>query len=270
LILEYHVRELNHFQSGRYGHISLGSEVCVLELLYFNFTALLEQALHDKCEIRLLTPFIPDKHMEQTYELVKNICAIRQIKVTFNDTGLLHRCKCLIDSGLITPVIGRLLTRSLVDCPWADLLIQDESSALKESVYGYSMVHNSKWEILNAYNINEIEMNYHPVMDKSVSYFAEKGVSITTYENHLLSVGRICYQSRYVNKAVRECEHVCMQPLQINLQKRFIPSENVGDETAYQKYFSNCYVMGNAVYTQNDGSVYKGISYMICQAKNNI
>ncbi|MFR7597489.1 MAG: hypothetical protein ACLUVI_10330 [Acutalibacteraceae bacterium] len=77
--------------------------------------------------------------------------------MTFNDWGLLYKCWPLIEKQQIIPVLGRIITRSITDCPWHTKILEAEQRS-KEMALS-SFIHKSKLGILEKYKIKEIEVN---------------------------------------------------------------------------------------------------------------
>lgn len=198
--------------------VVIGSETCIYSALSHRWV---EDHMKDNTtSIRYLTPMIPEGYIEKTYIYIKNLCSDKRIKVTFNDYGLLYRCKELILSEAIIPVLGRVLTRSMIDCPWYHFILKNENDELKDATVGNTWNHESKWYILDDYHIREIEVNM--ILDNSYNYLKEKNIYITAHtENTLLSVSKTCFSARYRGVPIPECckQKLCDKKINMDLKK---------------------------------------------------
>lgn len=229
----------------------LGDEGCIYRALDERWSVLLEKGLEKGLTIRFLTPLVPNKHMEELVQRIRDYSEHTQLKVTFNDLGLLERCHDLIQKQRIYPVVGRILTRSFLDCPWHKDLLSNEDPNLVDEFVGYTYAHQAKWDILHQYGIKELEINYHD--QKHIEELHESGFSLTTYKSNLLiSIGRLCYSARWHGLQLPEChkDDRCRKKLQIELDKLWGKSKLMYEEpTPFMKSrFSQLYILGNAVY----------------------
>lgn len=231
--------------------IVIGDECCIHKILNFNWKDIVVQLEQSGYMIRFVTPFVPEKYMDDLYTLLFRLCKIKKFKVTFNDFGFLYKCRKLAESGKITPVMGRVITRSIIDCPWHENILAYEDLSLKNAVTGYSAIHNIKWEVFKQYGACEAELNF--AMTEATDYFKNKGVYITCYaDNLLVSIGRHCYSARWYGLDQKNCwnQPECQNKLSISLDKKWgkmklmYESANEEDKLLYEKL----YVVGNAVY----------------------
>lgn len=182
-------------------HVVLGSEGCIWEATSKKMMERIRIASSQGKSIRYLTPIIPDDSIEKIVDVIKSLPP--NSKVTFNDWGLFQRFQNDFFKGNgIIPVLGRILTRSLSDCPWSEEIIGAESEENKELLRLNNFVHTSKLEFLHKYNVQEIEVNQIDL--KSLLYLHSFGIKVTVYNSYyLLSVGRICFHAKLNNFSPR-------------------------------------------------------------------
>lgn len=227
----------------------LGDEGCIYRALQtLKFEALIHEIAPGLC-IRILTPFVPSNHMELLYQQIRKFSAHRKLKVTFNDYGFLYKCSELIEKDLIIPVLGRTLTQSLSDCTWTEELLSNE--VVGAALAGNKFFHKQKKDLLESYGINELELN----LNSRLSHFAELkslGYHLTVnIADKLMSVGRVCYFSKYYDLDVEACMHNphCTHNLEISLQQKWSRRGTLNAATDQQviDMFDDHYIQGNMV-----------------------
>ncbi len=233
--------------------IVLGDEGCVYRSLDSRWMEIAEESIRSGLTVRYLTPIVPDQYVDELYEYINKMTINSNIKVTFNDFGLLSKCRSLIEKKKITPVLGRILSRSVCECPWYKELLKYEDPELAAVLITNTFNHQIKKDILKEFNIKEIELN-----QQDLTFFngADKEeLKFTTYlPNRIVAVGRICYSARWYEMVLPDCREDirCRNKLDIQLnmmwgKKRLLyekPPENM------KNYYKNLYVMGNIVYEQ--------------------
>jgi hypothetical protein len=235
--------------------IVIGDEGCIYRTLIPNWLPWVDRANESGLTVRLETPPVPNNKVEELFSFIQKIAGKTNLKVTFNDFGMLYRCKELIEKTLIIPVVGRIITRSIMDCPWYDELLKHENPELTSAVTGGNFVHRSKWEILKRYNIHEIELNINYI--NNLERLRSSGLVLTgNLSNSLISVGRLCYSARWQGLMLPECcnDARCLRKLSIQLNQKWgklkliyeNPSEPVKDK------YRDLFVRGNAVYKEID------------------
>lgn len=235
--------------------IVIGNEGCIYRLIHNDILEMAKEAGKRKISVRLLTAFVPDKYMEQAYTQIEKLSNVCRLKVTFNDYGLLQRCKKLIECGSIIPVAGRILTRSIIDCPWYSKLLMHENEKLKDAIVGSNYYHSSKWDVIKKYGINELEIN--TIEDKYVDEIKKSGFDITYYaDNNIISVGRVCFAARWYELKLPKCSESskCQTKISIGLYKKWSKKIHMCEEAdiSIKKYYDHMYLQGNVVYRKLD------------------
>lgn len=235
-------------------NVVLGSELCPLKVVGFCQQKLVEVAIRQEKSIRFVTPITPQAYVNMLIEMIYDLPI--STKVTFNDFGLLFACRSIIKSGKIQAVLGRIITRSLIDCPWFDQIIKNEEKN-KDFLNLNNMTFDAKMDFLKEWNINEIEVNNCPT--ESLRYFHDNNILVAQYERYnLLSVSRTCFHMMMNQKSTAVChEHMhCGSTLKsvkmINYysNKLKLLKQCDGDE-----YFGHKAVVldGNALLIENTG-----------------
>ena len=183
-----------------------------------------------------------------------------QIKVVFNDTGLLYSLKKQILENKIIPVFGRILTKSIIDCQWYENIICDENNDVKNALSGNTFCHYAKMKVLEFYNIKEIEvnLNYVHFIQELKSY----GYLISArFDNFLISVGRCCYTAYWNNLSIHTCmtEPQCGKKIYIELEKKWSKRTKMFEYPIEEdkKYFANIFIQGTKVMSDISDNVYQ-------------
>lgn len=231
--------------------IVIGDEGCIYRSLDLRWISWVERALNRNVALRYLTPPVPNKNVEELFNYIVNLTTLTTPKVSFNDFGMLYRCQELIKRKKIIPVLGRIITRSILDCPWYKELLKNENPELITAITGSNFVHRSKWEVLRQFDIDEIELNI--TNNKDASHLKEMGFRLTYYKSNILvSVGRICYSARWQGLELPKCcnNHSCRTELIIEIDKKWGKQKLMFEdpvESVKEKY-QNLFVKGNIVF----------------------
>lgn len=231
--------------------VVLGDEGCVHKALHERWSILLKRAVEQGKEVRFITPMIPDKYCSSMYDYIKEMCSLTTLKVTFNDYGFLFMCKPLIQEKKIIPVIGRVLTRSMLDCAWHEKLLEGEEEEQAQILRKHSLLHSNKLDLLQEIGVQEVELNIESY--ESVKELQKQGIHCICYGNNsMISMGRICYAARWHHMNVPECVNskICFERLHFELEEMW-----GNEKLMYEKptptmkgYLDNSYIEGNTVY----------------------
>ncbi len=233
--------------------IVLGDEGCIYKAMDEGWMETADKALKNGLAVRYLTPVVPECYVDKLYQRIKIMSAEAIIKVTFNDYGLLSLCRPLIERGQIIPVLGRILSRSVCECPWHKELLKYEEPELAAVVAANTLKHQAKIDIFNTYNIQEFELNQQEVSE--LKKYGFDNIKLTTYQsNRIIAVGRICYSARWYEMVLPECikDRRCSNKLYIKLDKMWGKKRLMYEEPPeYMKgYYNKLYVTGNIVYEE--------------------
>lgn len=226
--------------------VVVGSEYCIYPCL---------RCEQDAASIsRFLTPIVEESYMDSIYKKILKLCNNKNLKVSFNDWGLLYKCKSLINKGNVIPVIGRILSRSILDCPWYENIFQSEND--KKLLAGLNIDHEAKLSFLKSIGVNEIEINFQiSEFVKNVS----KEILVTTYlSNRLISVSRNCFSRDLFQDNSTKCDDMfCDNRIDFTLEKKLSRKKQLYEEATEvdKAYFDNMFIQGKAVYKKENLSL---------------
>lgn len=231
--------------------IVVGDEGCIYKVLDCRVKEIINVAVKNEMDIRLLTPFVPNKYVDTLFQRISEFAQLKKLKVVFNDYGMLHKCLDLIREGRIEPVLGRILTRSILDCPWSEDLLQNEEDSVAEGLLEFNFKHEEKWSVMEELQIREIELNV-PAIQKEIDFHIPN-VKITLHmENAIVSVGRVCFVARHAKIALPQCieSGVCDRKLYFELLYKWKKntSSYLEPEVEQKEIFQNMFLKGNIVY----------------------
>jgi hypothetical protein len=200
-------------------------------------------------ELRFLTPIVPDACFGRLFDCLEELGGIRPFKVTFNDYGLLHRCRHRIKQGRILPVAGRILTRSSLDCAWRDDLFNGGADDKRDMILRYNMQNGMKNIFFGQFAIQELEVNYYPGhFDRLL---ADQPLALYVHQNqNLLSVGRACFYARMERHPVQGCleEPACKQSKHIAMKSLWSKKDARYRDDLTGRFPKRAYLRGNAVF----------------------
>lgn len=233
--------------------IVIGDEGCIYRALDPRWVPWVEQAEKRSQTVRYVTPPVPNKYTEELFQYIIKLAVISKIKVTFNDYGMLYCCKELIEKERIIPVLGRIITRSITDCPWNKELMRYEEPKLAMAVTGNNLAHLSKWEVFRKFCIREVELNMLHSLNKM--QLDGGNLILTGYNsNALVSVGRVCFSARWQGLELPHCRNdvKCHKKLAIEINKKWGKMKLMYEEPSEQvkQKYQDLYVRGNIVYKQ--------------------
>lgn len=235
-------------------NVVLGSELCPLRAVGLYQKKLVEAAVYQKKNIRFVTPITPQSYVDMIMEIIYDLPVAT--KVTFNDFGILFACKSIIKCGKIRPVLGRIITRSLIDCPWFEKIINNEEEN-EDLLNLNNMTFDAKIDFLKEWNINEIEVNNCP--PESLRYFHDNNILVAQYERYnLLSVSRTCFHMLMKQKSTAVCnEHMhCGSTLKsVKMTNYYSNKLKLLKQCDGDEYFGQKAVVldGNALLIENTG-----------------
>ena len=232
--------------------VVIGHEGCIYRALDRNNLVIADFCARNNIQIRFVTPIIPESFMETALSFIKELVDIAEaviLKITFNDLGLFH--SCLPFSDHFIPVLGRIISRSLIDCPWYNRLISNETSDVQQALMGYTFFHESKKQMFLLHGVQEVEVNVAPF--QYLRELVEQNIEITVYsDNKLISTSRVCYSSMLLGHSVNKgCKSfVCADIVPISLDKiwdktsrmRMIPPLEV------KELYRDLYIQGTQVF----------------------
>ncbi len=273
MITERYIRNIEQLEQDEWNRgIVVGDEGCIYSAISKQIEQIIKFAQNNNLSVRYVTPFIPEKYMSQIYNRIEEFTKSNQVKVVFNDYGFLYRCKSLIENKRIIPVLGRILTRSIIDCPWADKLLSNEFKEYSDIILGLNFNHDSKLEFLKKCHIEEIEVNIPK--ENYNNEFEIPGIKLTAYrDNAIISMGRVCFQARFEKKKIYDCkqEKLCDKELIVTLNKRVGEKKVIGRNLNKELCddMGQMYVRGNVVYkkvTEEDYTKVKDWLYCLIES----
>lgn len=248
--------------------IVVGDEGCYACAFNENTKAIIQKAIRKGIYIRYVTPILTEACVDIARNNIINIANQVNLKVVFNDYGFLYLLRDYIDAGKIIPVLGRVLAKSLIDCPWYDKIICNEDKEINRAILGSTLYHESKIRLLNDLGISEVEINHYS--DSYLSELKQIGLNITTYENNrLITIGRSCYWAIWNAGDIKKCNLFpqCDNEIFITLEKKWSKKNKmyIASNVADKLLYDNLYVLGNKVYQRIINTVNTSmVDYLIC------
>ena len=234
--------------------ISIGNEGCIIPFLHIekcwdNFLKLTELPKR----VKVVLPRIAQDNLTITINLMKKIWSLqRNVEVVLNDWGIVFFCvQHLCD---IKIHIGRQLCRSLLDCPWKNEIINNETNSVQRIISSHPYNDISRLNRLKHIGIYGIEFNAIPYFDESNAFKMAQIETSIDGKTYLLTCGKNCLTKRIIDN--RDCLEICDSHLDILPMGKWLGYFD--NDKAYSEYeaglLKGLRVKGKSVLLpQNDG-----------------
>ena len=174
-----------------YQSFSIGSDTCIIK--FFKLTE--DQELLDflrarKAEgkqIKIVTPFVPEKHLDKMKKVLKNMLQSDLFKdsvVVVNDLGMMQYIHSI--SKTTGVCIGRILLYSVDTVPWGELISRSETEEVQKIVHQISLYDNIKMEFYKEFNVTEIEVNLTEGCVESLKAIQKNGFKVNVHHRDIL------------------------------------------------------------------------------------
>ena len=191
--------------------VGLGSEYC--SILIQN-TEKLDKAVSEinnaGLKPLLVTPCIHALEFDKVSELiVRFIRKNPNADIVFNDWGMLSY---IAENAFNPPEshwwIGRLISRTMADWPWFDIITRFESEEVIKKLANNSICHDEVFRIIKNFKISGIEMNSNKYNAESIDKAKKQNLYVKTHLNKkLLAAGRSCIYM--TDKLESSCNQLC-------------------------------------------------------------
>jgi len=193
--------------------ISFGSESCTIPFHDINnhweaFLNLFDLGIR----LKIVTPRISQSELSDTINLLHKIIALRRpIDIVLNDWGILQFC--FQNKDYFNIHVGRQLCRSLLDCPWHQEILNNESNEVGEIIASHPFSNMEKIKALHMQGVKGLELNalFRRFNLQSIIVL-DLEISVHS-ETYLLTCGRTCLSKRIVPG--KECRNRCEEILQL-------------------------------------------------------
>lgn len=194
---------------------SIGHESCIIKFFKVIQNPILlkfvERQKNAGKQIRIITPFIPEKHLDKIKAVIKKICneqCFQNSVIIINDFGLMNYIHRIDESRQMC--LGRNLLACFDYAPWGHKIYESENLSIQKVIAQVSFYDEEKMDFFKQYNITEIEANLTEATIESLKEIQKAGFKINVNQSSFLyGLQRSCYIKRYSpNQACSgmECE----------------------------------------------------------------
>lgn len=242
-------------------YISIGDEGCVYRLPNKSeIKHQLEQIFGMGIKARFVTPKAGEREINVISNAVRTVAEFgKEVDLIINDLGVLQICrKMKLEYPNINIILGRLMTRSIIDCPWGELAIRNESSEIKEDFKRHSYDQKEKIELMHQVGVKGIEVNSIKGIADSITRIMENNIDVSVhFDRRLLTVGRNCITARYYSVKFPHCKAVCGKEFNIEWDGLWLsPLQNdIAVEDIHKKMLEGAIVIGNRVLAPGNSSI---------------
>ncbi len=216
---EMRIDQLNFNTTASYDNISafsIGHESCIIKFFkVIQNPILLEFVERQKKigkQIRIITPFVPEKHLDKVKAVIKEVCnkqCFQNSVLIVNDFGLMNYIHRIDESRQMC--LGRNLLACFDYAPWGYKIYETETLSIQKVITQVSFYDDEKMDFFKQYNITEIEANLTKPTIESLKEIQKAGFKINVYQSSFLyGLQRSCYIKRYsINQTCSgmECEY---------------------------------------------------------------
>lgn len=216
---EMRIDQLNFNTAAKYENISafsIGHESCIIKFFKVIQNPILLKFLEGQKnagkQIRIITPFVPEKHLDKTKAIIKEICneqCFQNSIIIINDFGLMNYIHRIDKTRQMC--LGRNLLACFDYAPWGHKIYETETLPIQKVIAQVSFYDDEKMDFFKQYNITEIETNLTDATIESLKEIQKVGFKINVIQSSFLyGIQRSCYIKRYSTNQTcsgMECEY---------------------------------------------------------------
>lgn len=218
--------------------VSFGSESCLFPVFYIDGCWTLFLSLLKKSErLKIVTPRISQIDLRKTIELLERIFALNiPIDIVINDWGLLKYC--FIRNNVFKIHIGRQLSRSLIDCPWHEEILENEKSSVQGIMKEHPFNSMRLIRIFEEMGVVGIELNSLEE-GMNLHFLLESNMELSIHEkNYLITCGRTCLAQKILQGI--PCYELCDKQYELELAGKWLNVfQNQNEVNDYEKAMLN-------------------------------
>ena len=190
--------------------IGLGDEGCAYRIpsashIRSAFTSIIKSGKRP----RLITPHTAENQLDKVKKAVEAAAGFGSMAdLIVNDLGILKLCRDLNSGAGI--YIGWLVSRSITDCPWYDMVLKGENQSVKNTLLRHSFDHIEKFILLHEFGIEGVEVNNINGIGESIKRISRNGFKVFIHMGRrFLTAGRNCATARYLGLEEGKCLPYC-------------------------------------------------------------
>jgi hypothetical protein len=190
--------------------VGLGDEGCAYRIpsasdIRSAFTSIIESGKRP----RLITPRTAENQFDKVKKAVEAAAGFGSMAdLIVNDLGVLKLCRDLSSGAGI--YIGRLVSRSITDCPWYDMVLKGENQSVGNTLLRHGFDHGEKFIMLHEFGIEGIEVNNISSIGESIKRISQNGFKVFIHMGRrFLTAGRNCTTARYLGRKEGKCLPFC-------------------------------------------------------------
>jgi hypothetical protein len=235
--------------------IGLGDETCIHQLFPSkDLLKGLEKIAKAGRQARVVTPLISNLYIEKVANLIGDIVQLEiPIAISFNDYGLLYKCRNLVREPNKIFSLGRLLAKSVDNWPWKDRIVDNESKSVRNNLLQNNSCHDIKLAFLKQFGVSSVELNYKPAQLAYLDGYKKNEIEILVHLDWiLLAVSRSCPIVRYHALTIPNCKSECQKTYLLDLVGREGVSRVDNEDEDVFAAFPQLIIWGNGIYQKNE------------------
>ncbi len=178
---------------------------------------ILQQGKSAKIEL----PILFETHFERVMEKVQQFFHL-PLNIVVNDWGTLHYLVSQQNLPHVSFSLGRQLVYSLMNCPWYEDILQNETDDIRKAYLQVNVDSDSILALLQQYGVKEIDLDMGPGMQESIQSLRKEGIAINAFLDYAMaSMSRSCHTVRAYNESVGNCGYLCNEAIYIEPRQRW-------------------------------------------------
>lgn len=203
-----------------YDTICLGHSGCIHKMAGLaeeHIQYILQQGKSAKIEL----PILFETHFERVMEKVQQFFHL-PLNIVVNDWGTLHYLVSQQNPPHVSFSLGRQLVYSLMNCPWYEDILQNETNDIRKAYLQVNVDSDSILALLQQYGVKEIDLDMGPGMQESIQSLRKEGIAINAFLDYAMaSMSRSCHTVRAYNESVGNCGYLCNEAIYIEPRQRW-------------------------------------------------
>lgn len=205
-------------------------------------------------KFRLLTPFVPQKHVSSVLNLIENFSKEKNnTEITINDYGILYACQRLSHAKDNRFTLGHFLSQTTEESPWHENILRDESEAIKETYLRCNMENKRRMEVCKKWGVHCIESAMFPHTSGHFREIRDLGVEILVFlDYYQIAFGRRCPVAKFYDIEIPGCFSKCDEVLKLQLKLMYDKATHRPMEPSEEarKDMPELYVCGNVAFAK--------------------
>jgi hypothetical protein len=245
----------------------IGAENCCLKFNYVVDQLVSDYQKYMKYKIRLITPRVSQKHVEETINYIKTALNKLNInEVIINDLGILYELRS--QDIKANYILGRLLVRCQeYELNYCQRLIGEDKHVVDNWVIP-NIIYSKKIKWLYELGFISVELCPSESIKKIINNKVDIGLKINIhYHNIVGAIGRTCVSAKINEIETKKCQIFCNENYEMKLASLYNKKDNQNEILTDE--INDGIINGNAIYlpVKDSGLIYHAANDVIIDVR---